>query len=104
MFTGDEVADIGENLNYGKIFNSNKYTILARIKELGYEVINVKHVNDQYDDIGNTIKEICNMADLVITTGGASVGDKDLIKEAIDEINGEKLFWKIKIKPGSSEL
>src|SRR5574344_320061 len=99
--TGDEVVDIGQNLSYGKIFNSNKYTILARIKELGYEVINVKHVNDQYDDIGNTIKEICNMADLVITTGGASVGDKDLIKEAIDEINGEKLFWKIKIKPGS---
>ncbi|WP_308001082.1 gephyrin-like molybdotransferase Glp [uncultured Clostridium sp.] len=102
--TGDEVVDIGQNLSYGKIFNSNKYTILARIKELGYEVINVKHVNDQYDDIGNTIKEICNMADLVITTGGASVGDKDLIKEAIDEINGEKLFWKIKIKPGSSVL
>lgn len=102
--TGDEVVDIGQNLSYGKIFNSNKFTILARVKELGYEVINVKHVNDQYADIGNTIKEICNMADFVITTGGASVGDKDLIKEAIDEINGEKLFWKIKIKPGSSVL
>ena len=57
--TGDEVVDIGQNLSYGKIFNSNKYTILARIKELGYEVINIKHVNDQYADIGNTIKEIC---------------------------------------------
>ena len=102
--TGDEVVDVGQNLSYGKIFNSNKYTILARIKELGYEVINIKHVNDQYADIGNTIKEICNMADFVITTGGASVGDKDLINEAIDEIDGEKLFWKIKIKPGSSVL
>ncbi|MCQ2968805.1 MAG: molybdopterin molybdotransferase MoeA [Clostridium sp.] len=102
--TGDEVIDIGQSLSYGKIFNSNKYTILARIKELGYEVINVEHVNDEYADIGNIIRGICEKADIVITTGGASVGDKDLIKEAIDEINGEKLFWKIKIKPGSSVL
>lgn len=102
--TGDEVIDIGNELAYGKIYNSNKYTILARIKELGYDVSYVEHVNDEYSDIGSKIKDICNEVDLVITTGGASVGDKDLIKEAIDDINGEKLFWKIKIKPGSSVL
>lgn len=102
--TGDEVIDINETLSYGKIYNSNKYTILARIKELGYIVKYVDHVKDDYTIIGNKIKEYSNDVDLIITTGGASVGDKDLVKEAIDYISGEKLFWKIKIKPGSSVL
>lgn len=102
--TGDEVIDVTEKLTYGKIYNSNKYTILARIKELGYEVSHVEHSNDEYGKIGEKIKELSKDVDLIITTGGASVGDKDLIKEAIDDINGEKLFWKIKIKPGSAVL
>ena len=61
-------------------------------------------VNDDYTVIGDEIKKISEKVDLIITTGGASVGKKDLVKEAIDYIGGEKLFWKIKIKPGSSVL
>lgn len=102
--SGDEVLDIGEALSSGKIYNSNKYSILARIEELGYEVVNFHHVKDSSEEISKWIKQFSRDTDLIITTGGASVGEKDLIKEAIDEINGEKIFWKINIKPGSAIL
>lgn len=102
--TGDEVFDVDQELVPGKIYNSNKYSILGRIEELGYEVSYISHVNDSYLEIGEEIKKASKMADLIITTGGASVGEKDLIKEAVDSIDGEKLFWKIKIKPGSAML
>jgi molybdopterin molybdotransferase len=102
--SGDEVLDIGETLSRGKIYNSNKYSILSRIEELGYEVVNFHHVEDSSEEIGQWIKQFSRDTDLIITTGGASVGEKDLIKEAIDKINGEKIFWKINIKPGSAIL
>lgn len=101
---GDEILEIGEMLQGGKIYNSNKYSILGRIKELGYEVSGCQHISDNSRKIGEAIEEISNYADLIITTGGASVGEKDLIKDAIDAIQGEKLFWKINIKPGSAIL
>lgn len=105
MSTGDEVIDIDYDLNEGKIYNSNKYTILSRIEELGYKVKDIKHIKDDFDKIGKYIEEISKEVDLIITTGGASVGEKDLLKEAIDVARGEKLFWKINnIKPGSSVL
>lgn len=102
--SGDEVLDIGETLTSGKIYNSNKYSILGRIDELGYDIVNVQHVKDSSEEIGQCIKLLSKEVDLIITTGGASVGEKDLIKEAIDVIHGEKLFWKINIKPGSAIL
>ena len=104
LSTGDEVIDIDENLQEGKIYNSNKYSIISRIMELGYEVNYVEHIKDDYKFIGQKIKELSKDVDLIITTGGASVGDKDLLKDAITYINGEKLFWKINIKPGSAVL
>lgn len=102
--SGDEVLDIGKKLDAGKIYNSNKYSILGRVEELGYEVSGCQHISDNSKKIGEAIQGISNYTDLIITTGGASVGEKDLIKEAIDTINGEKLFWKINIKPGSAIL
>lgn len=102
--TGDEVLDIDKELSGGKIYNSNKYTILGRLIELGYEITYINHENDSFTGIGDKIREAAETADFIITTGGASVGEKDLIKEAIDYIGGEKLFWKMKIKPGSAML
>lgn len=102
--TGDEVVDIGLALGEGKIYNSNKYSILSRIKELGNEAKYIAHINDNFHEIGSYIEEISNEVDLIITTGGVSVGEKDLLKDAIDTTSGEKLFWKITIKPGSAVL
>lgn len=102
--TGDEVMDIGLELEEGKIYNSNKYSILSRINELGYEAKYINHINDNFDEIGNYIEEVSKEIDLIITTGGVSVGEKDLLKDAINTTSGEKLFWKITIKPGSAVL
>lgn len=102
--TGDEVIDVEKRLLNGKIFNSNKYTIISRIKELGYEIKYTNHVRDIEGEIGSIIDRISNDVDLIITTGGVSVGEKDLLNEAIDKINGKRLFWKVKIKPGSAVL
>ncbi|MGL5381481.1 molybdopterin molybdotransferase MoeA [Clostridium sp.] len=104
LSTGDEVIDIGEILKPGKIYNSNKYSLMARLKELGYEVEIMEHIEDTKESIAREIKEVANKVDLIITTGGASVGEKDLLISAIDLIEGEKLFWKITIKPGSAVL
>ncbi len=102
--TGDEVMDVGIELRDGKIYNSNKYSIISRLLELGYEVSEIHHINDDYNEIGKFIEDISKDLDLIITTGGVSVGEKDLLKEAINVTNGEKFFWKITIKPGSAVL
>lgn len=102
--TGDEVIDIDNALTPGKIFNSNKYSIISRIKELGYDIKYTTHVKDCESNIEEYINKFSNDMDLIITTGGVSVGEKDLLNESIDNINGKKLFWKVKIKPGSAVL
>lgn len=102
--TGDEVIDIDNTLTPGKIFNSNKYSIISRIKELGYDIKYTTHVKDCKSNIEEYVNKFSNDMDLIITTGGVSVGEKDLLNESIDNINGKKLFWKVKIKPGSAVL
>lgn len=104
LTTGDEVLDIDRELEEGKIYNSNKYSIIARLLEIGEDCEYIEHENDEYENIGNRIKDLSEKVDLIITTGGASVGDKDLLNEAISYINGETLFWKVKIKPGSAVI
>lgn len=102
--TGDEVIDVEDKLIPGKIFNSNKYSIISRIKELDYDIQYIAHVKDIENQIEKCINSISNDMDIIITTGGVSVGEKDLLNEAIDNINGKRLFWKVKIKPGSAVL
>lgn len=102
--TGDEVMDVEDKLLCGKIYNSNKYSIISRLLELGYDISKVLHIKDDYKEIGNAIEEISKEVDMIITTGGVSVGEKDLLKAAIEVTSGEKLFWKIMIKPGSAVL
>lgn len=104
LCTGDEVIDVNSDLTEGKIFNSNKYTIMARVSELGYNILEVKHVRDVEGDIEKYIESISQNVDLIITTGGVSVGEKDLLNHAIDNIGGKRLFWKVKMKPGSAVL
>lgn len=100
--TGDEVCDIHCLLKAGKIYDSNLYSLSGRIEELGYDVLSMEHVGDDIQDIGKAIEEAFQQADVVFTTGGASVGDKDLMQEVAENLGFEKLFWKIKIKPGSA--
>ena len=100
--TGDEVCDINSTLKPGKIYDSNLYSLSARIEELGYHVLSMEHVGDNIIKIGEAIEKAFEKSDIVFTTGGASVGEKDLMQKVSESIGFEKLFWKIKIKPGSA--
>lgn len=100
--TGDEVFDINSTLKPGKIYDSNLYSLSGRIEELGYHVLSMEHVGDNIIKIGEAIEKAFEKSDIVFTTGGASVGEKDLMQKVAESIGFEKLFWKIKIKPGSA--
>lgn len=100
--TGDEVCDINSTLKPGKIYDSNLYSLSGRIEELGYHVLYMEHVGDNILKIGEAIEKAFEKSDIVFTTGGASVGEKDLMQKVAESIGFEKLFWKIKIKPGSA--
>ncbi|EGT0012432.1 molybdopterin molybdotransferase MoeA [Clostridium perfringens] len=100
--TGDEVCDINSTLKPGKIYDSNLYSLSGRIEELGYHVLSMEHVGDNILKIGEAIEKAFEKSDIVFTTGGASVGEKDLMQKVSESIGFKKLFWKIKIKPGSA--
>ncbi|ELC8464495.1 molybdopterin molybdotransferase MoeA [Clostridium perfringens] len=100
--TGDEVCDINSTLKPGKIYDSNLYSLSARIEELGYNLLSMEHVGDNILKIGEAIEKAFEKSDIVFTTGGASVGEKDLMQKVSESIGFEKLFGKIKIKPGSA--
>ncbi|HEY8362932.1 MAG TPA: gephyrin-like molybdotransferase Glp [Tissierellaceae bacterium] len=101
LATGDELVEIDKCLEEGKIRNSNSYTIAAQIKKLGGEPVILGICGDDLDKIKEKLLDGLNTADIVITTGGVSVGDADLVKEAFIEIGGELLFWKVRMKPGT---
>lgn len=101
LSTGDELVDINETLQEGKIRNSNSYTIGAQVKKIGSEMKLFGICNDNIKSIKKELNRALKWGDIVITTGGVSAGDADLVKEAFKEIGGEILFWRINMKPGS---
>lgn len=104
LSTGDELIDIGESLRPGKIYDSNRHTLQARCLELGVEPIMLGNVADRQELVAERIKEGLKQADLVITTGGVSVGDYDVVQDAFAEVGADIIFWKVDIKPGSPFL
>ncbi|HZJ76927.1 MAG TPA: gephyrin-like molybdotransferase Glp [Oscillospiraceae bacterium] len=101
LATGDELVNINEPLREGKIRNSNSYTIGAQVKKIGSEVKIFDICCDNIESIKRELDLALEWGDIVITSGGVSVGDADVVKEAFKEVGGEILFWKVKMKPGS---
>ena len=101
LSTGDELVPPGEPLRPGKIYNSNLFSIIALVEDLGAKAVPLGIVSDSIGAISKTLVEALEQVDLVITTGGASVGDYDVIKDAITQIGGNLLFWRVAIKPGT---
>lgn len=99
--TGDELVELGRPLAEGKITNSNSYFIAAQIKKLGAEPAILDICKDKIEDIKGSISSALTWADMVITTGGVSVGDRDLVADVFYELDTDPLFWKVKMKPGS---
>ena len=99
LSSGDELKSLGDSLSQGEIYDSNRYSIMALLSRLNVEVIDFGIIQDDYALIKETIIQADQQADVVITSGGVSVGDADYIKEVLNEI-GEIGFWKLAIKPG----
>ncbi|HCD05556.1 MULTISPECIES: bifunctional molybdopterin-guanine dinucleotide biosynthesis adaptor protein MobB/molybdopterin molybdotransferase MoeA [unclassified Methylophaga] len=97
--TGDELRSVGEALSPGDIYDSNRYTLYAMLKRLDAEIIDMGVVTDTPDAIRTALVEATREADVVITSGGVSVGEADYVKQLLEEL-GEVNFWKIAMKPG----
>ena len=97
--TGDELVQIGAAPGPGQIYDSNRYTLHAMLTGLGCEVMDMGVIRDDPAAVERAFAEAAAAADVVLTSGGASVGDADYVKQILDRL-GEVLFWKIAMKPG----
>ncbi|HXF77869.1 MAG TPA: gephyrin-like molybdotransferase Glp, partial [Usitatibacter sp.] len=97
--TGDELKSIGTLLGEGEIYDSNRYTLHGMLTRLGCEVMDMGVVRDDPEAIERAFAEASANADVVITSGGVSVGEADFVKSMLGKL-GEVVFWKIAMKPG----
>lgn len=100
LATGDELIELDEVLSAGKIRNSNTYSLGAQIMHAGAKVHLLGISRDTREDIKARMEEGFEKADMVLTTGGVSVGEYDLVKEIFKELGGEIKFWQVAMKPG----
>lgn len=98
--TGNELCPAGEQLMPGQIYDSSSIYLASRLKQLGCFVSGMAHAKDDPAIIAGEIEKAVSHADMVITTGGVSVGKKDCMEQAVQSLNGEILFHGIDIKPG----
>ena len=97
--TGDELRSIGEVLGEGEIYDSNRYSLYGMLSRLGVELMDLGVIPDQPAAVRDAFEMASSMADVIITSGGVSVGEADYIKPVLEEL-GEMKFWKIAMKPG----
>lgn len=97
--TGSELLEPNQILEEGKIYNANRYVLAGAIPELGFKLIDLGIIPDTLNDTIEAMEKAANLADVVITTGGVSVGEEDHIKPAIEQL-GKLDMWKVKMKPG----
>ncbi len=97
--TGDELRSLGEALQAGQIYDSNRYTLYGMLSHLNVDIIDMGVVPDQKQALRDALQQAAKQADVVITTGGVSVGEADHVKEMLAEL-GQVGFWKIAMKPG----
>lgn len=99
LATGDELQEAGSVPDAGRIINSNSYSLAAQVLDAGGEPFMIGIAADTAQATEEKIREGLK-ADMLITTGGVSVGDRDFVKESIQNIGGNLLFWKVNMKPG----
>lgn len=99
LVTGDELVKAGEQLRPGQIYESNSITIISALKELGFDATAVR-VRDDYQSTVSIVKELLTSCDVLLTSGGISVGDYDFVGKAMEENGVSTSFYKVKQKPG----
>jgi len=99
FFTGDELVMPGEDLPPGRIYNSNRFVLRGLLERLGCETVDLGIVPDDYERTRATFVEAAGRADLIVTSGGVSVGEEDHVKPAV-QAEGSLDLWQIAMKPG----
>lgn len=102
--TGDELNQPGRPLTPGKIFDSNGMMVASRIRELGFEVKRREQVEDKPEILADKLRKACEDSDIIITTGGVSVGKKDILHQALPMLGAERIFWRVNIQPGTPTI
>ncbi len=102
--TGDEIVLPGEKLSKGQIYDSNLYTLGSRLLGWDVEVPVRERADDNPEIMAKKVREVADHIDIVVTTGGVSVGKKDIMHDVLELLSCERLFWKIAIKPGMPTL
>src|SRR5205823_2981096 len=97
--TGDELASVGTPLKEGEVYDSNRYTLNGMLARLGVDITDLGVVRDDPAQLERMFTQAAQAADVVITTGGVSVGEADFTRSLMAKL-GEVLFWKIAMRPG----
>ncbi len=97
--TGDELRTLGQTLDAGCVYDSNRYSLMGALQRLGMEVIDLGLVRDDPAALQATLNAAVAQADVVLTSGGASMGDADHVREVLARM-GEVAFWKVAMRPG----
>ena len=101
--TGDELKQPGEELEEGEIYESNSFGLAGLVKESGCIPMRKNACADSLDELRNTLDKAAQESDVIITSGGVSMGEWDLVRKIMEE-EGDIHFWRIKIRPGSPPL
>jgi molybdopterin molybdotransferase len=97
--TGDELVEPGDVLPAGKIYNSNRYTMTGMLERLGCDIIDLGTIEDTLDATMTALTQAAESADVIMTSGGVSVGEEDYIKAALEKL-GNVSMWRVAMKPG----
>ncbi|MBT5946957.1 MAG: molybdopterin molybdotransferase MoeA, partial [Nitrospinaceae bacterium] len=99
LSTGEELVEVGQEPKVGQIFNSNSYALEAQVREAGGEPLLLGIARDNAEDLERHLRDGL-AADVVLTSGGVSVGDFDLVKDTLGDLGNEMHFWRVRMKPG----
>ncbi len=97
--TGDELKELGQTLAYGQLYDSNRYSLSGMLNRAGVKAIDLGIIPDQADKIEQLLLKASQQADVIVTSGGVSVGEADYVKQSLEKL-GEVHFWKMAMKPG----
>ncbi|MBM3426691.1 MAG: molybdopterin molybdotransferase MoeA [Bacteroidetes bacterium] len=104
ILTGDEVVEVGQALQPGQIYNANGPALVGYLNQLGIPEVKVYQVKDDPHEVNRVIGEVLASSEVLLLTGGISVGDFDFVKEGLAKNGVESLFYKVKQKPGKPLL
>lgn len=99
LSTGDELLEPGDADTEGKVYNSNRYMLIAQLQEMGCDVLDAGRVSDDLSATEAALSALAESADIIVSTGGVSVGEADYVKSAVLAL-GDLNVWKIALKPG----